>query len=137
MEKQKTCKERVGSHLRDRITDIRKLWKMYQKDPDACDSDLGNFIEYGLSVDYVPKGTFSDQRRGYLRYQLSWGGPSDEFRYFLDETLEIDRVEYWFLDWFDGARKVLRGRDLELMTEIYRDWKELEIVQAEINKAIE
>ena len=30
---------------------------------------------------------------------MSWGGPSDEFRMY-DNS---DKIQYWFLDWFDGA----------------------------------
>ena len=57
-----------------------------------------------LSWDYVEPGTFEDQEEGYYRLQLSWGGPSDEFRiYTIADTLEIDVIEYWYMDWFDGA----------------------------------
>jgi hypothetical protein len=35
--------------------------------------------------------------REYYRIQFSWGGPSDELRIY------HDRVEYRFMDWFDGA----------------------------------
>ena len=59
--------------------------------------------EYGLSFDYVEPGTFNDQETGYFRYQLSWGGPSDEFRIYLNYDGLIDHIEYWYLDWYDGA----------------------------------
>ena len=35
--------------------------------------------------------------------QISWGGPSSEFRIYVDENLNICAVEYWYLDWYDGA----------------------------------
>lgn len=130
MEKQATCKERVSGHLKGRIEDINKLWKMYCNDPEAYDEELGNFNEYGLAFDYVAPGTFNDQRRGYFRYQLSWGGPSDEFRFYCDENFNVTRIEYWFLDWFDGAKKILRGHALTLLTEIFNDFKDCGTVQA-------
>src|SRR4030042_934462 len=105
MSKEKSCKGRINEHLDDRISDLEKLWSAYKEDPEKSLDDLGNFNEYGLSFDYVAPNTFEDQRRGYFRYQLSWGGPSDEFRFYCDETLEPYRIEYWFLDWFDGAKK--------------------------------
>lgn len=82
---------------------ISRLWDLYQKDADASDDELGTFEEYGLGWSYVPADTFSDQKQGYIRWQLSWGGPADEFRFFLDELLRPIRIEYWYLDWFDGA----------------------------------
>jgi len=57
-----------------------------------------------LSWDYVEAGTFEDQEDGFYRLQLSWGGPSDEFRiYTIGDTLEIDVIDYHYMDWFDGA----------------------------------
>jgi len=55
------------------------------------------FCEYGLCFDLVEAGTFNDQLEPYYRYQISYGGPSEEFRMY------ADRTEYWYLDWFDGA----------------------------------
>jgi len=129
MTTQPKCKDRVRPHLKSRIHDIRKLWRLYQKDPKTSDDDLGSFPEYGLCFDYVAPHTFSDQRRGYFRYQLSCGGPQDEFRFYTDENLDPVRVEYWFLDWFDGAKIILHGKDFDLLNEIFQDFKELGVVQ--------
>ena len=131
-----SCKEKVLGELRDRIQDIRKLWRLYQKDPDASNPDLGSFHEYGLCFDYVAKGTFGDQKRGYFRWQLSWGGPADEFRFYLDECLDPVEIEYWYLDWFDCAKVDLTGQDYALLEEIFKDFKDLGIVEAERNKAL-
>ena len=61
-----------------------------------------DFFDYvnqsGLGFDRVEAGTFKDQRAAYWRWQLSWGGPSEEFRLYDNKDLE-----YWYLDWFDGA----------------------------------
>ncbi len=135
MATQPTCQERVREELQGRIADLSKLWELWKKDPHAYDEDIGNWNEYGLCLDYVAPGTFNNQKRGYLRYQLSWGGPSDEFRFYLDESLNTTRIEYWFLDWFDGAKIILKGRALELLQEIYEDFKDTETVQAKINEA--
>lgn len=137
MAKQKTCRERVTAHRTDRIRDLRKLWETYQEDPDKYLEDLGNMYEYGLSFDYVAPGTFEDQEQGYFRYQLSWGGPSDEFRFYCGPEFIPYRIEYWFLDWFDGASVTLQGKDKELLFEIF-DWFEgMGSVKAEFDKAQE
>ena len=116
---QPTCKQRIREHYRSRVSDLRRLIAADQAGQEDGVEDLGTLNEYGLSFDYVAPGTFSDQRRGYWRYQLSWGGPGDEFRFYCDENRQPVRIEYWFLDWFDGARITLRsGRDFSML----RDW---------------
>ena len=83
---QKTCAERIQEQWKQRQEDI--------KDPEF----------EGLSFDYVEPHTFTDQLEGYWRWQFSWGGPSDELRAFVNENKEIHRLEYWFMDWMDGAK---------------------------------
>jgi len=83
---EKTCAER-----------IQEQWKLRQE-------DIKNPEFEGLSFDYVEPHTFTDQLEGYWRWQFSWGGPSDELRAFVNEHKEIHRLEYWFMDWMDGAK---------------------------------
>jgi hypothetical protein len=87
----------------------------------------GDFSEYGLSFDYVAPDTFNDQPEGYYRYQLSWGGPSDEFRFYVGQESDCHAVEYWFLDWYDGASRTLyRGTPGgDLMREIWSWFAEI------------
>lgn len=91
-------------------------------DEDRYIEDLGNLYEYGLSFDYVAPNTFNDQKEPYWRYQLSWGGSSDEFRIYgntLNEySVTIYRIEYWFMDWFDGASITLSGEDYKFIEEL-------------------
>lgn len=59
---------------------------------------------YFLSWDFVEPFTFGDdQKAGYWRLQISYGGPSSEFRIYADSEKEIRKIEYWYLNWFDGA----------------------------------
>ena len=109
--KDETCESRINEHLESRLDDLRRLWSAYTNagqecaeceglgededgqecaecegsgriDEDGNVPDLGNIFEYGLSFDYVTPGTFKSQVGGYFRYQLSWGGPSDEIRFY-------------------------------------------------------
>ena len=118
------CKDRVGRHLEGRIADLETLWELYREDPEANDEELGNIYEYGLCFDYVAPGTFNDQNEGYFRYQLSTGGPGDEFRFYADQrgrwAWSVYRIEYWFLDWFDGASITLSGDERELIGDIFQ-----------------
>ena len=132
MATQPTCKERIRANLKGRITDLDKLFTLWQNGDEEGAPELGTFNEYGLCLDYVAPGTFEKQRRGYLRYQLSWGGPSDEFRFYLDENLNTTRIEYWFMDWFDGAKIILKGHSLNLLEDIYQNFKECGVVSHQI-----
>lgn len=127
-----TCEKRIEAELRERIKDIRKLWKAYYNNTGSVDEDLGTFEEYGLCADYVAPGTFASQKRGYFRWQLSWGGPADEFRFYMDENLKAIIIEYWFLDWFDGACISLSDSDYQLIEEIFTSYfKESSLVEHE------
>jgi len=86
----RACAERIDEQWQQRQEDL--------KDPEF----------EGLGFDYVEPHTFTDQLEGYWRWQFSWGGPSDELRAYINENKEIHRLEYWFLDWMDGAKLVLK-----------------------------
>jgi hypothetical protein len=96
------CKDRVNKAYHSRMRDIKTLFYAEEQQTE----ELGELSDYGLSIDYVSKGTFTDQRKGYFRYQLSWGGPSEEFRYYV----QTDKLEFWFLDWFDGAKVTITSK---------------------------
>jgi hypothetical protein len=113
-----TCESRIDEHLADRLDDLRRLQAAWC---DGTETDDGeSFAEYGLCFDYVAPDTFTDQKEAYFRYQISWGGPSDEFRFFVNPDLSCHCIEYWFLDWFDGANRVLSGDDEQLLLTIWQ-----------------
>ena len=91
------------------MKDIRTLFYSVEQKTE----DLGSLYDYGLCLDFVEAGTFENQKASYHRYQLSWGGPSDEFRIYLNGD-----VEYWYLDWFDGAYVNVTGEDAEIIKDI-------------------
>ena len=102
----KTCKDEVQEASTDRLADLQTLFDLYCEDPEAYDDDLGNFNEYGLCFDYVAPYTFDRQEEAYYRYLLSYGGPSEEIRFYVSqpsESTECYRIEFWYLNWFDGA----------------------------------
>lgn len=82
MKEEEKCENRIDEALADRLEDFKE-----------------GELE-GLCFNYVEPNTFDDQPQGFYRWQISWGGPSDEFR-----LLPSGKVEYWFLDWFDGASR--------------------------------
>jgi hypothetical protein len=84
-ENSKKCIDLVDESFESRISEIAEI--LYTEE----------FNDYGLCFDLVEAGSFTDQFEPYYRYQISYGGPSEEFRLF------HDRIEFWYLDWFDGA----------------------------------
>ena len=92
---ERRCKDLVQEQFEGRLEDLK-----------VTDPDDENYIE-GLCFDYVDPKTFPDQLEGYWRWQLSWGGPSDEFRIYINPDKSVHRIEYWYMDWYDGAHVTL------------------------------
>ena len=90
---EKDIHERGLEYLSSRENDFR----VFMEDTEG-NEETGSFYDYGLCFDYVELGSFDDQKQDYFRYQFSWGGPSDELRFYDD-----GEIEYVFLDWFSGV----------------------------------
>ena len=86
---------------------------------DINDQLIERFWEYGLSFDYVEPGTFAYLEKGYFRYQIAYGGPTEEFRFYINPDKTCHTIEFWLLDWFDGASLIMCDDDKDLMTDVY------------------
>jgi hypothetical protein len=92
-------------HLNARIEDFKNYMSFGLdndniNDKKAClfwENNI-SFYDYGLSFDYVELGTFNNQNEDYFRFQLSWGGPSEEIRFYNDGT-----IIFVYLDWYSGV----------------------------------
>ena len=93
--REKKCIDLVQGQFEGRLEDLK-----------VTDPDDENYTG-GLCFDYVEPETFEDQLEGYWRWQLSWGGPADEFRIYVNPDKSVHRIEYWYLDWWDGAHVTL------------------------------
>jgi len=132
------CKDLVQAAADERINDLRTLFDLYQKGDEEGDPDLGTFYEYGLCFDFVPAHTFKDQRQGFFRYQISYGGPSEEFRFMTEDPNNPEpNIDFWYLDWFDGAKVRLKNEDRDLLLEIWQFFQEIGSTQSEFDKAQE
>ena len=117
--KEKKCIDLVQSEYDYTLNQFKEAYQYFNQDEESrkpndalehCE-DFSQYIsEYGLCFDKVEPNTFQDQKLGYWRWQLSWGGPSDEFRIFLDEDNKIYKIEYWYMDWFDGASIIVKNK---------------------------
>lgn len=103
MKTKETCKDRIQDALnrsREDIEEYLNTWRQFRYAPypgargsalersglalclDAKEEDLGN----------------GKYKVDHYDLTLSWGGPSDGVRFFKD-----GRIEYYFMDWYDGA----------------------------------
>ena len=96
--KQLKCKDLVQASWESQEKDYKNF-----KDEGDFESLYDYANETALSFEKVHKNSKENIDRSYYRLQLSWGGPSTEFRAYLNADHDIDYIEYWYLDWFDGA----------------------------------
>ena len=123
--KLKPCRELISDNLEDRAADFIAFMNADDLDENILNKDgdeIGSFYSYGLAFDFVEECEHNGHHMaGYWRYQLSWGGPSDEIRFYKDGG-----IEYWYMDWFDGAGKDIRHLDwakwLEEMFDIENEF---------------
>jgi hypothetical protein len=108
--KEKTCAELVQEKCDMRLGDIEDLFRAIDligpDDEDACfaESALEQLEQYPLCFDYVAPDTWEDQLESYFRYQISWGGPSSEIRFFYDDGASgCYKIRFHYMDWNDGA----------------------------------
>lgn len=122
------------SHLKSRAEAFKAFMKA--EDLENPGEDLGSFYDYGLSVDYVARETFTDQTEGYLRYQLSYGGPSEEVRfYFSPGAHEPYRIEFVYLNWFSGVGFDVSGQEwAQWLANLF---EEVGTVRTEMEKVME
>ena len=116
-QKDRSCEARVEKHMSGRVDDLRVLWAAFLQG--RTDKELGSLNEYALCIDYVAPGTFNDQTEGYFRYQISYGGPRDAFRFFVNPDFTVHRIEYWFLDWFDGAHRSVEDQPAQVLHNLW------------------
>ena len=120
-QKRLTCKDLVNEKFNEVEKDYKDAQKYFEEllsiDPDKqeefkCKDKYNKFFYCEDFFDYINSNALSwdwvdaedEKNPGYYRLQLSWGGPSDEFRiYTIGDTLDIDCINYHYMDWFDGA----------------------------------
>ena len=112
-----TCKELVSERLQSRVESIKEMLEtFYEKANYDNKKDIDNALqtinEWGLSFDWVEETEDSD---GFYRYQISWGGPSDEFQCVLED--DHIYIEYVYKDWWDYANKLLTHDDYNTVLE--------------------
>lgn len=108
-QRQLTCEDRIDEVLNSRLDDLENFQSCgWDEHP-----DLGNFLDYGLSLEYCE----NDHGEGYIRWLLSWGGPSDEFRIYISPRNNVTKIVYHYMDWWDGAQREIPQHDYDAIHE--------------------
>ena len=127
-------KKAAKNYLQSRVKDFKAFMEAEDLESVLLDGNMQSFYDYGLSIDYVID---NDRKPAYLRYQLSWGGPSDEIRFYYNpgKYSRPYRIEYVYLDWFTGIGYDVTGESWAQWLSEYFDG--IGIVESEINKALQ
>ena len=113
--KDKTCAERIAQSYASRMEDLNEILTC-SGDFSHCEDLMQGLSEYALGFDYVEHDE-EEEKEDFWRYQISWGGPSEEFRIYTDgKEGPIEKIEFVFMDWFDGATKDVTNE------HINKDW---------------
>lgn len=145
VEREKSCEERIDGHLESRMKDFRAMLLLrrctyeeftVQEISDALDRHGLDWKEYTellehpvpwmalreLNLNEVEEVGFAleseyplcvSKQNGSLKIEISWGGPQDYF------MLHGTEATYHFLDWFDGATRLLSANDFEVLEDLY------------------
>jgi len=99
---------------------IRRLVKLYHKNPDANDDEWGNLYELGLSFGLNDSSnTLERGEASYWSWVICTGGPHSEFRFYRCEAKTIYRVEFVYIDWYFNKKYQLKGKELELLLDVF------------------
>ena len=138
---EETCKERLARNFSRTMIELRDIVER----PSPKDKVAQELMQYALGFDFVAAGDVGN-KIPFWRWQLSWGGPQDEFRFPYEDSVtkytgdaarafssddglvyagvHKQRCEYWFLDWGDCAHCNVLGHDLTIMRKVLRYYVE-------------
>jgi len=111
MSKTEKCEARIEEELKGRIEDINGV--LNADDP----IDELNNLALGISQTVLYK------------LELSTGGPQDYFTFEYDpEAKEVVDITYHFLDWWDGAERVLSAssEEFKLLERLFNECIKIE-----------
>ncbi|MEM1973309.1 MAG: hypothetical protein QXN68_00805 [Thermoplasmata archaeon] len=112
--KEKTCEEKIDDMLKMRIKDFQEAIEKYENSGGEGFVIDGN--KYEDFIDWINEYCLAYGEDGHYRgkrLELSWGGPADGFIFCEDGT-----IIYYYQDWFDGAERILFGKDYDIMEKV-------------------
>ena len=126
----KKCEELIDDRLAGRLEDLlpdfddEEVVKTLAEEYDIDQSDLCQDADLTYEVrdkhrDRACEGVLSVEVRKSYRVLLSWGGPSDGFDFVFDKEGELVECEYFYQEWFDGAKRPVDMAQAEELVQLY------------------
>ena len=127
MNKQPKCEELIDDRLRDRLAQHLPDWddttvvdaiidEIGMPECETCD------LAHELQSDYrdrLLEGILSVEKLTTYKVLLSWGGPSDGFEFTFNSAGELTDCNYFYQDWFDGARRAVPLDQAEELVQLF------------------
>jgi len=104
LELRKTCEERIEEELKSRMEDIKAI------------------VEAEDPIEELDNRALALSKTEVYKLEFSWGGPQDYFEFEYDPRAKrLLEIRYHFLDWFDGAERVIREgtEEFKLLEELF------------------
>lgn len=119
------CDELIDARLEGRL-ECLKIGQMTLGEAMDAANGLGIDVDgkdiHDLQSDLIDselEGVLSIDRKTLVTVLLSFGGPSDGFDFTFDSDGELDSCEYWYKDWFDGARRDVPLESAQQLVDLY------------------
>lgn len=101
----------------DGTLDLQEFWDDVAED-DFRESVLTLQSEYGLSWEYVPA---QGKDAGFWRYLFSWGGPSEELRFYTDQLGNVYKTRFVYKDWFEHCSLPVEHNVINHIIDNFKD----------------
>lgn len=126
----KKCEELVADRLAGRLEDLLpdfdddEVVKTLADEFDIAQDRKGRDVDLTYEVrdkhrDRVLEGVLSVDVRKSYRVLLSWGGPSDGFDFVFDKDGDLVECNYFYQDWFDGAKRPVDLNQAAELAQLY------------------
>jgi hypothetical protein len=119
------CEDLIDARLEGRL-ECLLIQDMTEDEVRAAAEDLGIDTDgkdvHDLRSDLTDnevEGMLSIEKKTLITVLLSFGGPSDGFDFTFDSDGELDSCEYWYKDWFDGARREVLMAQAQQLVDLY------------------
>jgi hypothetical protein len=135
----KKCEELIADRMSGRLEDLLPDWNdsavvcnladefglndppVDIGSPDLSDDELDD-LKHEIQEkhrDRVLGGVLSVDVRKSYRVLLSWGGPADGFDFVFNNEGDLIECEYFYQDWFDGAKRPVPIDQAEELAQLY------------------
>lgn len=113
--RQASCEERIDGELSDRLTTFRRFIHKSSRASEVGRHDLADRM-----LEREQERLLAVTSLKVYKIEYSYGGPQDYFEVQVDEDGEPVQIRYYFLDWFDGASRVLHGDEFEAAADYFQ-----------------